>query len=113
MARLYSNENFPAPVAEELRRLGQDIVSILDRGRAGEGVPDTEVLTLATAEDRAVLTWNRRDFIRLHKQNQQHAGIIVCTGDTDFAGQASRIHAAIQDAGDLRGRLIRVNRPRK
>jgi hypothetical protein len=113
VARLYSNENFPAPVAEELRRLGHDVVSVLERGRAGEGVPDIEVLTLATAEDRAILTWNRRDFIRLHQQNQQHAGIIVCTGDTDFVGQALRFHAAIQAAGDLRCRLLRVNRPRK
>jgi hypothetical protein len=71
------------------------------------------VLTLATAEGRAVLTWNRRDFIRIHGQNPEHAGIIVCTADTDFAGQAARIHAAIQGAGDLRGKVIRVNRPRK
>ena len=113
MARLYSNENFPAPVAEELRELGHDIVSILERERAGEGVADPEVLALATAEDRAVVTINRRDFIRLHKQSAEHAGIIVCTADPDFAGQAQRIHDAIQKAGDLHGQLIRVNRPRK
>jgi predicted nuclease of predicted toxin-antitoxin system len=112
VARLYSNENFPAPVVEELRQLGHDVVSILERGRAEEGVPDSEVLALATAEDRAVLTINRRDFIRLHNQNAQHEGIIVCTADPDFLGQAQRIHAALQLAGDLRGRLIRVNRPR-
>lgn len=111
--RLYSNENFPAPVAEELRRLGHDVVSILERERAGEGVPDAEVLELATAEHRAVLTINRRDFIRLHKQSSKHAGIIVCTADTDFVGQAHRIHAAIRAASDLHGQLIRVNRPRK
>jgi uncharacterized protein DUF5615 len=113
VARLYSNENFPAPVAEELRQLGHDIVSILERDRAGEGVPDDEVLELATAEDRAVLTINRRDFIRLHKQSSQHAGIIACTADTDFIGQAQRIHAAIQSASNLHGQLIRINRPRK
>jgi predicted nuclease of predicted toxin-antitoxin system len=113
VARLYSNENFPAPVAEELRRLGHDVVSILEHGRAEEGVPDPEVLALAIAEDRAVLTINRRDFIRLHNQNPQHAGIIVCTADIDFVGQAQCIHAAIEAAGDLHGQLIRVNRPQK
>jgi hypothetical protein len=113
VARLYSNENFPAPVVDELRNFGHDVVSILERQRAGEGVPDAEVLVLATAEQRAVITINRRDFIRLHKQSAQHAGIIVCTADTDFRGQAQRIHDAIQRAGDLRGELIRVNRPRK
>jgi hypothetical protein len=113
VARLYSNENFPAPVVEGLRLLGHDVVSILERGRAEEGVPDAEVLALATTEDRAVLTINRRDFIRLHKQSSQHAGIIACTADTDFSSQAQRIHAAIQAAGDLHGQLVRVNRPRK
>jgi hypothetical protein len=113
LARLYTNENFPVPVAEERLRLGHDVASILERGRAGEGVPDPEVLRLATAEERAVLTWNRRDFMRLHIESQQHAGIIVCTADTDFQGQAERIDSAIRQAGDLHGRLIRVNRPRK
>ena len=37
--------------------------------------------------------------------------VIVCTVDADFAGRAGRIHVAIEAAGDLRGRLIRVNRP--
>lgn len=111
MARLYSNENFPIPVVEELRRLGHDAVSIQERGRAGEGVPDPDVLAMAAAEDRAVLTLNRRDFIRLHAQNQAHAGIIVCTVDPDFPGLAARIHFAVTRHADLRGQLIRVNRP--
>lgn len=111
MAQLYSNENFPMPVVEELRQLGHDVVTILDSGRAGEGVPDPEVLALATAAGRAILTLNRRDFIRLHRRDAGHAGVIVCTADADFAGQASRIHAALEQAGDLHGQLIRVNRP--
>jgi hypothetical protein len=44
-ARLYSNENFPLPVVEALRRLGYDILT----------------------------THNRQDFIRLHRQNPKHA----------------------------------------
>lgn len=110
MARLYSNENFPIPVVEELRTLGHDIVTIQDRGRASEEVPDAEVLELATLEDRAVLTLNRRDFIRLHREHAAHAGIIVCTVDADFVGQAQRIHQAI-GVMDLHGQLVRVNRP--
>jgi hypothetical protein len=111
LARLYSNENFPLPVVEELRRLGHDVLTILDAGRAGEGVTDPEVLRLATADGRAVLTLNRRDFIRLHTRDAGHAGIIACTAEADFAGQAARVHTAIEQAGDLRGQLIRVNRP--
>ena len=40
-----------------------------------------------------------------------HAGIIVCTVDADFSRQAAGIHTAITPEGDLRGQLIRVNRP--
>lgn len=110
MAQLYSNENFPIPVVVELRALGHDVVSIQERGHAGNRVPDPTVLAMATSEGRAVLTLNRKDFIRLHAASQQHAGIIVCTVDPDFTGQATRIHAAVTTAGELTGRLIRVNR---
>lgn len=111
MARLYSNENFPIPVVEELRTLGHDVVTIQEHGRAGEAVSDPDVLRFAIAEDRAVLTLNRRDFIRLHNQDSAHAGIIVCTADPAFAGQAKRIDEALQSVPDLHGQLIRVNRP--
>jgi hypothetical protein len=74
-------------------------------------VPDPDVLALAVAEDRAVLTLNRRDFIRLHGRSVAHAGIIACTVDSDFPGQAARIHLAVTQFSDLHGQLIRVNRP--
>jgi hypothetical protein len=69
------------------------------------------VLAFARALDRAVLTLNRRHFVRLHRQQPDHAGIIVCTVDADFAGQARRIHGAISSLASLTGQLIRVNRP--
>lgn len=111
MARLYSNENFPIPVVGELRKLGHDVISIQERGRAGESTPDEEVLKMATSEDRAVLTINRKDFIRLHRKDPEHAGIIVCTYDPDYPRQALRIHSAIASCGDLHGQLLRVTRP--
>lgn len=111
VARLYSNENFPIPVVEKLRALGHDVVTIQERGRASEAIPDTNVLLLATEEGRAVLTLNRRDFIRLHNEQKKHAGIIVCSVDHDFEDQARRIHEAIQALPELSGELIRVNRP--
>jgi hypothetical protein len=111
VARLYSDENFPLPVVEELRRLGHDVLTIQETGKAGQRVADTVVLEEAIADGRAVLTLNRRHFIRLHRERPKHVGIIVATLDADTAGQAARIHAAIEAAGDLRGQLIRVNRP--
>ena len=113
MARLYANENFPLPVVEELRRLGHDIVTIQETGKAEQRTPDEDVLQLATADDRAVLTLNRKHFIRLHREQPTHAGIIVCTVDPNFARQAADIHSAVEATPDLHVQLIRVNRPSK
>jgi hypothetical protein len=113
MARFYSNENFPLPVVERLRALGHDVLIIQETGKAEQAQPDDEVLKFATGDNRAVLTLNRRHFIRLHQNNQVHAGIIVCTVDPDFAGQAERIHQAISGQSALNSQLIRVNRPSK
>jgi hypothetical protein len=111
MARLYANENFPLPVVERLRVLGHDVLTVRESGKADQAMPDSAVLGFATAQQRAVLTLNRLHFIRLHRQLPEHAGIVVCTFDRDFAGQAERIHVALAGDSPLEGRLIRVNRP--
>jgi hypothetical protein len=113
VARLYSNENFPLPVVEELRRLGHDVLTVLEAGKAEQAISDEDVLTLATQLGRAVLTLNRRHFVRLHGERPQHAGIIVCTYDPDFVAQAGRIHQRLSATDDLAGQLLRVNRPQK
>ena len=112
MARLYSNENFPLPVVQELRNLGHDVLTVREAGKADQAIPDDEVLAFAAAESRVVLTLNRRDFIHLHAAQPNHGGIIVCTYDADFIGQqAQRIHEAIKVESTLEGQLFRVNRP--
>jgi len=110
MARLYSNENFPLPVVEKLRALGHDVLTIQESGMADQALADDEVLKFAAAENRAVLTLNRRHFMRLHRESPQHAGIIVCKVDPDFNGQAERIHQAIGARPSVNGQLIRVGR---
>jgi hypothetical protein len=111
MARLYSNENFPLPVVEELRRLGHEVLTTHEAGEAGKSVPDEQVLAFATTEDRALVTLNRKHFIHLHNANPDHAGIIVCSFDLDFSRQAHRIHTAIGSKSRLSGELIRIKRP--
>lgn len=111
MARLYTNENFPRPVAEELRRLGHDVLTVQEAGYSGLAVPDPQVLDFAKDQDRAVITLNRKHFLRLHQERPGHSGIIVCTFDPDFPGQARRIHEALTGEEPLVGKLVRVNRP--
>ena len=111
MARLYSNENFPFPVVEELRRLGHDVLTVLETGHAGQAWPDEQVLAFATSEQRALLPLNRKHFFRLHGLGPNHSGIIACTFDANFAALAARIHTAIAMTESLNGELIRINRP--
>lgn len=109
-ARLYSNENFPLPVVEELRRLGHDVLTTHDIGKSNAGIPDEEVLSFASSHGRAVLTHNRRDFIRLHRLNSSHSGIVVCTDNSDFRALAAKVHAELLKMESLTGQLVRVNR---
>lgn len=111
MALFLADENFPLPVTEELRLLGHDVVTLQDLGKTDQGLPDADVLALAADQGRAVLTLNRRHFVRLHQEAPGHAGIVVCSLDLDFVGQARRISGAVGEAGSLAGQLLRVNRP--
>ena len=107
MARLFADENFKLEVVVVLRGLGH-VVSTVPEARI-EGSPDEDVLDYAAKMQRAVLTFNRRDFVRLHGNNPSHEGIVVCTND-DAEILAQRIHQAILEAGDLKSKLLRVNR---
>ncbi|MBI4675143.1 MAG: DUF5615 family PIN-like protein [Chloroflexi bacterium] len=113
MSRLYSNENFPFPTVEELRKLGHDVLTTLESGRAGLRIPDDEVLKFATQTERVLLTMNRKHFINLHKAKPDHFGIIVCTFDPNFVALAQRIDAALKASDNTHGKLIRVNRPNR
>ncbi len=52
MAALYSNENFPLPSVMELRRLGHDVLTIQETGRADQAMPDEAVLAFAAEAHR-------------------------------------------------------------
>lgn len=113
MAQFYSDENFPRRVVEELRRLGHDVLTAREAGNANQRIPDDDVLKFAVNLKRIVLTINRKDFIRLHRQNPTHVGIIVCTDDSDRTAQALRIHQTVETNTELAGQLLRVNRPQR
>jgi Domain of unknown function (DUF5615) len=111
MARLYADEDFSYPVIQRPRQLGHDILTPYEAGQAGQGITDTAVVAFATAAGRAVVTFNRRHFIRLHTEVSSHAGIVVCTRDDDVVALAARIHRQLQSTPILQGQLLRINRP--
>jgi hypothetical protein len=111
MARLYGDEGFDYPVVEELRRLGHDGLTVQEASQGNRGTPDADVLAFAIVEGRAVLTYNRRHFIRLHTIVQPHARVIVCTWDPDVLALAARIHQALASHQVLDNQLLRINSP--
>lgn len=111
MARLYADENVPYPVVEELRRLSHDVLTILEDGKANQRYPDASVLQDAMTHERIVVTLNRKHFRRLHAQDALHAGIVLCTYDPDFEGQARRIHELLSARETMNGQLAFVYRP--
>jgi uncharacterized protein DUF5615 len=111
MARLYADEDFPFPVVERLRQLDHDVLTTLEAGQANQSIEDADQLAFATSLGRAILTRNRRHFIRLDSRSADHAGIISITDDLDFDGQASRIDQALAGLSSLARQHVRVNRP--
>ena len=84
MARLSGDEQFPRVVVELLRLIIHNILTLQAAGKDNPKNPDEEVLAFAVSENRAVLTLNRRYFIRLHSLQSDHAAIIVCRGEDDL-----------------------------
>ena len=68
-------------------------------------------VTIGQSSPLTVITINRLDFIKLHRANSEHFGIIVCTNDSDRPRMATRINEAIATQESLQGNLIRVVRP--
>jgi predicted HAD superfamily phosphohydrolase len=82
--RLLLDEMFSPVIARELRKRGHDVESVA--GTPGrEAMSDPQVLALARAERRAVVTDNLRDYRPLHNEaivpgGDGHFGMIFMPG---------------------------------
>jgi predicted nuclease of predicted toxin-antitoxin system len=111
MALILADEDFDLDAVKHLRTWGHDVPTVQDVGMKGKD--DPLVLAYAIQEGRAVLTFNRRHFIPLHRRVRPHHGIIVCTRDSDAKALAELIHKAIMAITSLDDQLIRITRPPK
>jgi predicted nuclease of predicted toxin-antitoxin system len=77
--RLYFDRHIMARLAVDLRGRGYEVLTTEEAGK--DNASDAEQLVFATAENRALVTFNIRDFAPLHEQwqtaGQRHAGTIV------------------------------------
>lgn len=113
MANFYADENFRKSVVDELRRLGHDVLTSSQAGHSNIGFSDDAVIQFAVMRRRIILTFNRKHFIKFHKMEILHWGIVVCTEDKDNLSLAKRIHEAVANFSDddFKNTLIRINRP--
>lgn len=92
-----------------LRSRDYDILTSYEAGQANQKIPDDEVLMYATNAGRIVITENRQDFINLHFTTSNHAGIVICKADRDYAGKVQVLHDFFtQDTKPMDNRLLRV-----
>ncbi|WP_373544254.1 DUF5615 family PIN-like protein [Chamaesiphon sp.] len=111
MISLYADEQFPLPVVERLRIKGYDVLTVKDAGKANQGISDEDVLAFANSQNRAVITQNRRDFIWLHNNRFNHAGIVACTKNLDWDGFTAEIDRVLATRDSIASELVRVNSP--
>jgi len=111
MHLLLADENFDIEVSKLLlEEFGHDVVTLQDLGLAGIKYPDEKVLEKATELGRCVMTFNRKDFLKLHRKVKKHTGIIICTYNPNQVRLAEKIHQAIQGKEDLVNQIIRIYR---
>jgi predicted nuclease of predicted toxin-antitoxin system len=81
--RLLLDEQHDPMIAKFLRSEGHDVIAFSERPEL-PGTSDRDLLDVATAERRALLTENVRDFAVIHQERmsaeQPHHGIVL----TDF-----------------------------
>ena len=112
MIKFYTDEGFPRPTTLAFRNLGYDVLTCQEAGKANQNISDEDVVAFATAQNRIVLTINCRDFVKIHRQSYQHAGIIACTEDLKFEALAVRIHEAVSvHEGAFDNTLLRIYKP--
>jgi len=82
---LLLDEMFTDDIAQQLRTKGYDVISVV-ADPALVGLPDDQTLAYATAEGRALVTANIKDFVPLDAQyraaDQSHAGLILVSTKT-------------------------------
>lgn len=106
--RFYANENLSAELVETLRQLGHDVLTSYEAGNANQRFPDDQVLNTATVDDRAVITFNRDDFLTLHRSGAGHSGILICKDDCDSQGLGQVLQEYLMNQNTLRNRLLRI-----
>lgn len=82
--KLHLNEHLSPRLAEQLRKYGFDVTSTLELSMVE--ADDDEQLAYAASDQRAMVTFNHKDFAVRHErylaEGKEHWGIILSTEET-------------------------------
>lgn len=105
---LLADENVETEWVQALRGDGHDIVRVVDVDELGVSATDSDVLTVATQQDRVLLTADQSDFS--NPPTDDHAGIIIIADVTRTGGEVRRAVRRIERSGsDLPGHVAYVS----
>ena len=85
--QFFTDQHFPRPASQGLRRHGIDVPTAQEAGRCG--MPDLDQLAFATAGERVIVTFDS-DYLALHQAGIHHAGIAWCQEQKYTIGQLIR-----------------------
>ena len=116
--KLLLDEHLSPRIAAELRRSGLDVQALAERPDL-RGRPDRDLVELALAEDRAIVTFDLIDHLVLHREalrlGLRHPGLVVLASGTWRPSEAgigalvaalARLAVERADAGDLDRQVI-------
>ena len=114
--RLLADENLDAPIIEQLRLTGHDVLAIREMH---PGIDDEAVLALAHREKRVLLTIDKDFGDLVFRHRLPHAGVFLCrVSELPLPERVALILQMLTQHGDdlidgfgvLTGRLFRLTR---
>ncbi len=109
MALLLADENIPRSAITFLRSLGHEVKWVVEEGLQGTG--DDALYEIAVAEQRILVSFDDYFAQRAYADKRRPAGVIVLKFKPRNTQEVvERLRSALADVGDLRGKLVIVQR---
>ena len=111
MTRLFADENIPPRIVQGLQNHGVDIITTTDAQLDNRKTSDPDILAYASGVGRAVITFDRGDYKKLHQQSNAHSGIILLKQNMPLPMLIEKVAALALSQADLSGKVHRVIQP--
>lgn len=108
MRLLFADEHVPIAIVDELIQRGASVLTLKELDLENEGIADDRVLEIAARYSSTVITFNRKDFIKLHRREIPHGGIILCKYNMPLDMLIDKIMDLLAAENDFSNRLFRM-----